>query len=332
MTRVLITGAGSLLGQGLIRSLRNANFDTEIIAVDPSPLSAGLYWTPHSAMVPLAADPSYGDRIEFLLETHRPEAVLVGTDVELEYFALHRQQLEQRYATKIIVSDPDVIRIADDKYLTYQFLKDNGFDFPESCLPDEESVEKIIRSVGFPLIVKPRVGARSVGVSLVHNRDELRSSVASLKDPVIQECVSTDHNEYTAGTLVFDGRCEASIVMRRDLRDGNTYRAFAEEYPTLNEQVRLIAECLQPFGPANFQFRLDDGRVKVFEINARFSGTTPLRVHAGFSEVEMTLRHVLFGEQVVQPTVRNVTILRHWSETVVPTADLIRGSDRLRLI
>ncbi len=52
----------------------------------------------------------------------------------------------------------------------------------------------------------------------------------------------------------------------------------------------------------NFQFRLDrDGRPRPFEINARFSGTTPLRALAGFNEVEMALRHVLLGEPVVQP-------------------------------
>ena len=35
-----------------------------------------------------------------------------------------------------------------------------------------------------------------------------------------------------------------------------------------------MAEKLSPFGPVNFQFREVDGRAVVFEINARFSGTT----------------------------------------------------------
>src|SRR5207253_6335302 len=114
-----------------------------------------------------------------------------------------------------------------------------------------------------------------------------------------------------------------SIVMRRELRDGNTYRAFADELPDLNQTVKAMAQALQPYGPANFQFRLDGGRVKVFEINARFSGTTPLRAHAGFDEVEMTLRHLILGESLRQPRIRPLILLRHWSETVVEPCDCV---------
>ena len=75
---------------------------------------------------------------------------------------------------------------------------------------------------------------------------------------------------------------------------------------------------LKHFVPANFQFRIDKfGVPKVFEINGRFSGTTPLRAHAGFNEVEMCIRKVLWDEPIVQPDILSVTILRHWSETVI---------------
>src|SRR5262249_7203491 len=154
-------------------------------------------------------------------------------------------------------------------------------------------------------------------VRIVHSRAELERALEGQANVIIQECVGTPDEEYTAGTLTFDGRCNASIVMRRELRDGNTYRAFADQYPELNRAVRVLAERLGPEGPANFQFRLDRDRAKVFEINARFSGTTPLRALVGFNEVELTLRHVLLGESVVQPEVQPRVILRHWSETVV---------------
>jgi carbamoyl-phosphate synthase large subunit len=79
-----------------------------------------------------------------------------------------------------------------------------------------------------------------------------------------------------------------------------------------------LANALQAYGPANFQFRLTpDGEVKVFEINARFSGTTPLRAHAGFNEVEMVIDNLLEGKSIQQPTIKPLVILRHLSETVV---------------
>lgn len=321
--KVLVTGAGALLGQGIIRSLRRASLPLELISVDPSPYSAGLYWTDRSYRVPLASDPGYLPRIREILQRERPSAVLIGTDVELALFAEQRAALEKEFGTHILVSDPRVVAIADDKYRTFEFFRDAGFDCPASALPGKE--EALIRAVGFPFIVKPRVGARSVGVSVVNDREQLAAALKGRDGLVIQECVSGPEFEYTASTLVFDGVCRASIVMRRDLRDGNTYRAYVEDFPELNALVRRFGEALKPFGPANFQFRLDaQGRAKVFEINARFSGTTPLRALAGFNEVEMCLRYLLDGEPISQPKVEPMAILRHWSETVVRPADLAR--------
>jgi carbamoyl-phosphate synthase large subunit len=261
-------------------------------------------------------DARYVDRLTSLIELERPDMIIPGTDVELAVFAAHRGDWETRFRTNVVVSSPDVVRTADDKYLTFQFLREHGFEAPDSCLAGEEA--ELVRRVGFPLIVKPRIGARSVGVVKVVDEKGLSRAIAEGNNVVIQECVATDADEYTAGVLVFDGVCEASIVMRRDLRDGNTYRAYVEDFPELNAQVRKLAQALAPHGPANFQFRLDkQGRAKVFEINGRFSGTTPLRMHAGFNEVDMVLRRLLRGERVLQPAIRPMTILRYFTEQVV---------------
>jgi carbamoyl-phosphate synthase large subunit len=319
--KVMVTGAGALLGQGILRSLAASPLRPTVVALDPSPLAPGLYWTEHRALIPMAKDPAYLGAIDALLAAHRPDALMIGTDVELLLLAQHRAELEARHGTKIVVSSPTVVGIADDKWLTFQFLREHGFLAPDSCLPGDE--EALIARVGFPLVVKPRVGARSIGLSVVRDRAELARAIASLPAPVIQECVATDQDEYTAGTLTFDGRCEASIVMRRDLRDGNTWRAYVEAFPELDPTVRRMAEALGAFGPANFQFRVDGQGVKVFEINGRFSGTTPLRMLAGFNEVDLVLRRVVLGEPVTQPPIEPMTILRYFTELVVRPNELV---------
>jgi carbamoyl-phosphate synthase large subunit len=320
--KILVTGAGALLGQGLIRSLERSALKPTLICVDPSPLAAGLYWGHQAHRVPLANDADYGDAIRRILQRERPDAVLVGTDVELAFFARERAALEREFGTHVIVSSSEVVEIADDKWLTYQFLKQNGFDHPDSALPADAAA--LMKRVGYPLIVKPRRGARSVGVSVVRSDRELEAALSGVEGLVVQECVAGPDQEYTSGLLCFDGRCAASVTMRRDLRDGNTYRAYAlPDFPH-DAVLRRTAERLGPHGPVNFQFRLADGRVKIFEINGRFSGTTPLRALVNFPEVEMVLRHVVRGEPVRQPVVAPSVILRHWSETVVDPAHLIR--------
>jgi carbamoyl-phosphate synthase large subunit len=328
MTKVLITGAGALLGQGIFRALRRADLDVQVAVADPNPLSAALYWTDEAYLVRMASDPAYLERLSEVLEQARPDVLIPGTDVELPILAAERERIEQRFGTKVLVSDPQVIAIADDKYRTFEFFRDAGLHPPASALPeDAAALAALVDEVGFPLVVKPRVGARSVGVGLVRTRAELDSAIAGRSGLVVQECVGREDEEYTSSVLVFDGTPEASIVMRRDLRDGNTYRAFAGDYPELNTQVKAFGAALKPFGPANFQFRTDaQGRARVFEINGRFSGATPLRALIGFNEVEMCLRRILLGEPIAEPEIRSATILRHWSETLVEPG----AAERLR--
>lgn len=325
--KVVVTGAGALLGQGIIRSLLASELtDLRLVAVDPHPFSAGLYWTDERYLVPKANHKKFSSAIEDLVSRIRPDVLIPGTDVELLPLALIKTRLASMYGVKVIVASPEVIRIADDKYKTYQFLTENGFSAPDSCLPGEELA--LEERMGYPLIVKPRVGARSQGIIKVNNRKELMQASQRTKNAIIQECVGTDDNEYTAGTLYMDGECSAAIVMRRDLRDGNTYRAYIEKSPELLDQVRSFANALKADGPANFQFRLDrHGQAKVFEINARFSGTTPLRALAGFNEVEMCINGAIFRQPIIQPVVKNATFLRYWSETMIEdNADLAISS------
>jgi carbamoyl-phosphate synthase large subunit len=327
VTRVLVTGAGALLGQGIIKSLQSADSKYEVVAADPSPLSPGLFWAERGYTVPLASDRSFLDAIAQLVARERPDIILVGTDVELPIFAEHRERLEAEFSTKILVSSLEVVSIANDKYQTYSFLEEAGLNPPRSALPEEHAqLRALIDAVGFPLVVKPRIGARSAGVSLANNEAELQSALDGRSGLVVQELAGEPDQEYTSSALVFDGQATASIVMRRDLRDGNTHRAYAEAFPELNDFVRRAAERLQPFGPANFQFRTDrHGSPRIFEINARFSGATPLRALVGFNEVDLCIRHLLFGEPAVpREQIRQGVILRPLGEQFV-TREQIAG-------
>ena len=321
--KILVTGGGALLGQGIIRALKTSRLNPYLVVVDVNPLSAGLYWGNERYLIPPANSPLFPIRIERLIEKVRPDFVLVGTDVELMHFALNREYLETRYGTRIIVSSPEVVETADDKLKTARFFERHGFEYPVTVDPsDGQALDRMLNTSTFPYIVKPRVGARSVGVSLVHDLEEMRSAIAAVQAPVVQEHIGSDQQEYTASGVYFDGKCDAAIVMRRDLRDGNTYRAYHVDDEYLYRLVREWTNALKPYGPANFQFRIDDnGVAKVFEINARFSGTTPLRAMVGFNEVEMCIRKIAYGEEVIQPAIENYTILRCWSETVISPAE-----------
>jgi carbamoyl-phosphate synthase large subunit len=316
MKKIVVTGAGAVLGQGIIKSLRSSTLPCEIVALDPNPLSPGLYWADKAIIIPMANDPAYEAAIERILDQEKPDAVLVGTDVELSIFARKRADWEQRFGTHILVSNNHVVEIADDKYATALFLEQHGLSNPKSVrAEDPDALQQLIVEVGFPLIVKPRRGARAVGVSKVENIAELEATIADRTDLVVQQMAGEDDQEYTAGVIFFDDEVKASIVLRRDLRDGNTYRAYSGDYPDYQKYVHQIAHALKPYGPANFQFRVNKAGVpRLFEINARFSGTTPMRALFGFNEVDLCLRKLILGEEIAMPTIREGTVVRFLEE------------------
>lgn len=305
--KIMVTGGGSLCGQGIIKSLRRGP-RAHIVAVDPDPDNAvGCHWADCAHPVPMASAENYIDAICETIDHELPDVLMVGTDVELPIVADNSEVIENVCGTKVLISSSNVIAIADDKYRTYEFMRDAGFNPPDT-FPSSTH-----RPIGFPVVVKPRVGGRSRGVVVCADVNELIEELSF--GTIAQEYI--DGPEYTAGAVYFGGEV-ASIVMRRELRDGNTYRSWVEEFPELNAKVREWTLALKPWGPVNFQFRVDaKGEPRCFEINARFSGTTPMRMMAGFNEVQMCVDFLIHGHPIKQPKVKPMTILRYWNEVAV---------------
>jgi carbamoyl-phosphate synthase large subunit len=266
----------------------------------------------------MADDPGFMDRIEDIIARERISVVFVGTDVELEAFSARREHLEEHYGVHVVVSPPRVVEIADDKWRTVQFLRENGFPFPRTARTGNwEEVEDLVAAIGFPLFAKPRRGARSVGVAHIEDEGALMALRGSESELVVQEMLPEERGEFTAGCLVLDGRSASAVVLRRDLRDGNTYRAYSDGATEFDGTVAEIAETLGPHGPCNLQFRVRDGVPVVFEVNARFSGTTPIRAMFGHNEVFHLLNHLLDGVPVPPATIRTGVVLRAWSDILV---------------
>lgn len=331
---VFVTGAGALVGQGILRALRMSSLPTRIVTGDPDHRAAGHWLGDAAYTIPMADEPTYLERVEAVLERESVSVLLVGTDVELGVLSRARPRLEAAYGVRVVVSPPKVIAIADDKWKTVEFLRGHGFPVPRSALAtDRVAVRKLLAAVGLPVFVKPRRGARSQGAQIVHSATSLELLCKARPHLIVQELIPEAEGEYTAGCLVAGGRCAAVVVLRRDLRDGNTYRAYADRSCRFHEAIAAMAERLGAEGPCNFQFRIRNDRPVVFEINARFSGTTPLRAIFGFNEVEALMAHLLDGHPVpAVPPLRDGAVLRCWSDVFVSGSELERFAAARRLV
>ena len=316
---VLVTGAGALLGQGILRLLQVSDFQKKIFTADPDPRSSGHWLGDYALTVPKINEENYGKVIEEIIVQFKIDAILVGTDVELPFFAKHKDVFLQKYNCKVVVSSEEVITIANNKFLTSAFLEENNFPYPFSVMAnDKNKLLEIEEKLGFPLFAKPFDGARSLGIMKIENHEELMAIYHPESNLVVQQFLSESEGEFTSGCIVVEGKCKAIVTMKRDLRDGNTYRAYIDDETSIYDSFIIpIAEKLNADGPVNFQFRIFNGKPVIFEINGRFSGTTPLRHFFGFNEVEELLKYYLFGTEINKPTLKNGLVLRTWSDVFV---------------
>ncbi len=312
---ILVTGAGALLGQGILRLLQIADFDKKVFTADPNPLSTGHWLGDFALTIPKATDENYIETIKNIILQYNIDVILIGTDVELPIFSKHKNNLN----CIVIVSDPNIITIANDKFLTAKFLQDNQFPYPFSVMANDlQKLNEIEEKIGFPLFAKPIDGARSLGIMKINNHEELMAIYNPNSNLVVQQFLPENEGEYTSGCVVIEGKCKAIVTLKRDLRDGNTYRAYIDKETSKYDEIIVeIAEKLNPDGPVNFQFRILDGKPIIFEINGRFSGTTPLRHFFGFNEVEAILKYKLFGTEIKKPSLRNGIVLRAWSDVFI---------------
>lgn len=318
--RVLITGIGGNVGQGVLKALRASGKAFYVTGIDMEALSAGFSLVDSYHQTPRTSDPAFYDAFAAIARKEALEAVYVCSPSELEFFAGHQAAIEEELRLSVFVNPPEVVRIGSDKLETADFLRDAGFPFPETVLTtDDLGVERLIERHGFPLIAKPRAGFSSRNVFSVNSRQEIQAASVLVPDLVVQQYLPDPLAEFTAATLSgSDRKVRASIILRRDLLQGTTYRTELIEDRHIEMQMIRIVEALGAVGPCNLQFRVMDGVPYVFEINPRFSGTSGIRYLYGFNDCEMIFELLHLKNEVTQPELRKAVVLRYWNEIFIP--------------
>jgi carbamoyl-phosphate synthase large subunit len=321
--RVLITGIGGNIGQGILKALRAAKRRYYIVGIDMEPLSSGFSLADTYYVMPRTGDRRFKQEVGRIIENEKIEAIYVSSPTELEFFSVNKAELERRFGIMVFVNPVEVVKIGLDKLMTANFLRKSKLSYLETArLSDNAALEEIIRKHGFPLIVKPRMGFTSKNVFLVNSRKEIYAARTLVKDLIVQRYIPDDAAEYTATTVSGPNKkVVALIVLHRDLIQGTTYRTELVLDSKITKQVTDIANALGTVGVCNFQFRLYDGKVFVFEINPRFSGTSGIRYLYGFNDPEMVFEIFSLGLKIGQPELHPAVVLRYWNEVFLPGVD-----------
>ncbi|MCL5068026.1 MAG: ATP-grasp domain-containing protein [Thaumarchaeota archaeon] len=325
---VLVTTGGTIVAQGIMKSLKlastspGAKIKYRIVTTDMSPEAAGLYRSDVGYLVPPIESADYVQRIIEVCNAESVRAVFVGADEELLIMANAKERIQKETGAYVITNPPNVISTCTDKWRTFQFLKNNGLPYPDSALP--EDMDRFESDHSFPVIVKPREGHGSLHIYKAKNREETRQAVSSIENsgwrPIIQEFVPGENSEFTIGVTIDNRKSSvmSSIAMRRVLHSGQTYKAFIEDFQDVRTTAEEAALKLGARGPINIQGRVKDGRLKIFEINPRFSASTPMRATAGVNEADMVFRNTVLNESFKVESYKHLVCLRYWNEIYLP--------------
>ncbi|MBS5113709.1 MAG: ATP-grasp domain-containing protein [Coprobacillus cateniformis] len=244
---------------------------------------------------PLIYDDNY---ISFLLEycnKNKINAIISLFDIDLPILSKNKKLFEDN-GINVIVSDENVLNICNDKYSTYKFLKENGFNTPKTYL-DVEEAKKILK---YPVILKPRWGMGSIGIYKADNNEELEvfykklsreifntylkyeSSVDIEQSILIQEMIIGQ--EYGLDIINdLHGNYQNTIVKKKiAMRSGETDCAQTVDNVELKNIGMDISHKIKHIANLDCDAFIDEnGNVYILEMNARFGGGYPFSHLAG---------------------------------------------------
>ncbi len=302
--KVLVTGIGGIVGQGILRNLRSESWPIEIVGTDVAAVSAGNHLCDKVYKVPYAYEPGYGEAIAEITEREKVRLIIPSTDFEAYYLMLAKEGI----SAAIAASPLEVTAMCLDKYENYRLFRKHQIPFAESELPSEYS-GRFIRT-----IVKPRRGRGSRDIQL----DPVDPRGFN-DDYVVQEYLEGDELTTTFYTLR-DGSLHGLITMSRELEQGSTSKCsvvqcYDEE---ISRNIRKMLSIFPFRGSCNVQSRVTALGPIPFEINCRISGTNSIRAQFGFPDVRYTVQEYLFGRVPDRPAVAPGCALRMTIDVIYP--------------
>ena len=293
--KALVSGVSGDVAQGIIKCLEASSFDITVYKTCINKDSSWLYKDDNSFIVPRSDSAEYIPHIIKLIIEKNIDIFIPAVDSEILKISKNKKNIELQTGAKVLVGDYDKVKICDDKFKTYCFLKENNFFYPKTIIPKtKDSIDEFLSEVNFPIICKPRSGRGSSNLFYINDFKKAYSFLGN-EEVVFQEIISGQ--EYTAGVyLGLDKEVKGNCILKRELKSGSTYKAER----ILSDKLEfIVSKISQKLGMnyVNIQFILNEGRVFPFEFNGRFSGTTGI-IKKVFNGPEMYIREAFLNENI----------------------------------
>lgn len=318
MTRVLVTGAGGPAGVAVIRSLLKRD-GVEVFAADMDGWASGLYLVPPERRRIISPGKSEGfvDELIGLCADDAIDVLFSTVDVELPPLARRRTELGAVLAAPSL----DTLETCLDKFALAVRCA------PLLRTPTTHLVGPAAAAEDwtFPIIVKPRSGAGSRGVRLVHSRADL-DALGHDETLIAQENLPGD--EYSVDVIAnANGTVIAAVPRTRTRVDsGVSIAGLTVRDEGLEATATAVAEAIGLIGVANVQLRRDvNGVPALLEVNPRFPGAMPLTIAAGVDMPSLALDLALGLDLPASIPFREIANVRFLEDVFVDPAEILHS-------
>lgn len=315
---ILVTGVGAIIGYGIINSIKDSKFkDAYIVGMDIYEDAYGQFLCNEFIQSVPAKDDSYIDFVKNIIKNKNIDLVFFGTEQEISKVRDSKIELGEYYS-KFVINKENLIDLSNDKWLTYKFLEDNNINrIPTYSYMNFNYLRE---SLGIPFLLKPKKSYACKGIATINDEMDFNYFTRNNReDFIFQKIIGTDESEYTVSVFGYgDGTCCTPIILKRKLsKAGATDKAWVVDNEKISEQVKLLVEKLQPIGPTNFQFRIENNEVYLLEVNPRISSATSLRKSFGYNEAEMCIDYFLNNKRPTELKIRKGVAIRFIADCVI---------------
>ena len=292
------------------RAARELKLDASFFGTDTTELSSALQLCDKRFLVRPTTHPCYIAELLSIVRANKVKLLVPTVDLDLKALARNKAKFAA-LGCRVLVSEPDVIDICQDKRKTYKFLLRNNFSAPVTLtiatalrnLKNRQSSIVNRQSVCFPLFVKPWDGSASRGNVVVNNRQELLFYARRIPNAICQEFVAGA--EHTCDVYIdFNMKVRCVVPRRRiETRAGEVSKSQVVKDPRIMSEAGKLVEKLGA-GPGVVTLQLfltDDDKVKFIEINPRFGGGVPLSIKAGANFPKWILQELTGRKPNIRP-------------------------------
>ena len=340
---VLVTAAGNVFMPGTLACLKkNGERTIRVIGADLNKDDTILEMCDAAYQVPRGDDPAYTDALLDICRKEHVDVLLPIMSVELNDLAKNRARFEA-VGTKVSVSDPEALVIANNKRLLLDHIRKNDLPCADYAVAHSlDEVKEAAYQLGYPekrVCVKATDGSGSRGFRILDEstarfdtflHDKPSSGVIPLEEllSILGEAEKLPEllvMEYLPGTeysvdLLADKGDSLVTCCRKSLRMENSIMLEGEivNDPAVIDLCDQVTKLLGLDGNIGFDLReRADGTPVIMECNPRITAGVPFFNLAGVNLPYLCVKK-LIGEKLPKTELEYGKIIRRrWLEMAV---------------